>query len=232
MSEFTGTREIAREKDPWRIHEGLWTAMSHGNKYAKQKELAPFEEIVNDIHRCIVKPVVDPKYLYLLEGYRTRDAIVLGGIVHPAKWMEIPELMADYSQNVTEMVSNFKKRTTKSVSDFIDLASYAHYRFYKIHPYLDGHKRTGRQLVDILAKHLGFESILVTIDKKNEYLDSMQMSTQTRDPRYFSIFQSEVLAEAYVGKKDSEARGIYESAMNYRAFLIREVSKAPQKSLV
>lgn len=214
------------ERDPRRIHEGLWLAMSHGNKYAKMAQLPDIEEVLLDIHKCIMKPVIDPKYRYLLDEYRTREAIVLGGIVHPARWKEIPEIMREYSDNVNDQITSIKKMQFPAIANFIDLASYAHFQFYKTHPFLDGHKRTARQVVDTIAKHLGFESILIPINRKEEYLDAMQDSTTNRDIRHFSIFQAGLVAESYRGKKDRMGQYCFRTAMDYRAHLIREVRKS------
>lgn len=216
------------EKDPSRIHRGLWLAMSHGNKHARQARLQDFEDVVLDVHSCVIKPVVEPEYRYLLDNYRTRDALVLGGIVHPARWRDIPQMMRNYSDQVKDGVAAIKRKHFPAVADFIDLASFAHYQFYKIHPFLDGHKRTARQLVDTLSKHLGFGTSLITIDRKEDYLDAIQASTVARDIRHFSIFQSELLVEAYRGRKDPKGRYCFDAALSYRAHLIREVKKVAQ----
>lgn len=230
MTELGQVREVhnALEKDPARIHEGLWMAMVRGNRFARMQEMPDFENIVTDIHSCVMRPVVDPQFRYLLEDYRTRDALVLGGIVHPTRWRDLPQAMHDYSDVIREGVAATKSKRFPAVSDFIDLASFAHYQFYKIHPFLDGHKRTARQLVDILAKHLKFRTILITIDHKKEYMDAIEASTKARDIRYFSIFQAGLVADAYRGRKDPRCKYCFDAAIGYRASLLSEVRKKPQ----
>lgn len=223
MVEISPVQEVALDKDPQRIHQGLWLAMMYGNKIAKSKSLPDFESIVSEVHTRVIKPVVEPQYLYLLESYRTREALVLGGIVHPARWREIPQMMEEYKEHVEEEVDSIKKKRFPDVAKFIDLTSFAHYQFYKIHPFLDGHKRTARQIVDILSKHLGFESALITIGRKHKYMDAIGKSTESRDMRYFSIFQAGLLADTYRASMDSKGRYCFNAATDYRAHLIREI---------
>lgn len=220
--------EYRMETDPELIYEGLWLAMAWGNRAAKRKQLPPIENVVKDVHSRIIRPVVADRYRYLLEEYRTRDVLVLGGIIHPARWTEIPQIMEEYSTKVEEMVKKIKNKMNgkkeKAITEFIDLISYTHFTFYKAHPFLDGHKRTGRQVVDILAKHLGYKSVLVPYDRKKDYLDSIAKVTQTRDIRYFTIFQAELVAESYRASTNSSDRNCFDSAKAYRSSLIREVN--------
>jgi cell filamentation protein len=80
-----------------------------------------------------------------------RTVKVQVGLLTPPDPVKVPNLIYQFIDNV-----NYKLSKAISISEKVDVLTYCHYEFVKIHPFNNGNGRTGRLLMNLIALKLGY----------------------------------------------------------------------------
>lgn len=104
-----------------------------------------------------------------------------------ADWKEIPgklnELFAFYKQNVYKKLKAF---------EVVELASYFHNEFQRIHPFIDGNSRTARALFAHVLILKGFPLIAFPAGFVEQYLNLTKLSKE-REDKHFELFMKQLV---------------------------------------
>jgi fido (protein-threonine AMPylation protein) len=102
-------------------------------------------------------------------------------------WHDIPrklnELFEYYSENIPKKIKAYK---------IIELASYFHSEFQRIHPFVDGNSRTSRAIFVHTLMLKGFPIISFPIGFMNQYLELTKLSKERND-KNFEIFMKQLV---------------------------------------
>ena len=102
--------------------------------------------------------------------YRTVNVMAAGsGHKYPDQ-MQVPELMAQFSQWLFT-----------SEGHPVIKAAEAHYRFVSIHPFSDGNGRAGRLLQNLLLLRNGYPPITLLVSDRARYIDSLFQAQTNND---------------------------------------------------
>ena len=97
----------------------------------------------------------------------------------PPKFPRVPELMADFCDDLTERMRHIPSIESAIFLDqLIELLAWAHHKFLWIHPFQDYNGRIGRLLVNIILLNFDFPPI------------ECRVETQARRRKYVSALQS------------------------------------------
>jgi Fic family protein len=88
---------------------------------------------------------------------------------------------------VAGLLDSFFDWYNSSLLNPIEKAAVAHYKLYKIHPFLDGNKRICRLLFNKTLIDNGFPLINISSNKE-EYFDALVASVETSNPKIFVDF--------------------------------------------
>ena len=126
---------------------------------SRLKECAALdEELIKDIHQVVMENI--------LEGglYRSYNVRITGADFTPPDWTEVRTamkwFMADYD-------------TKKSTLNPIELASYVHAEFVRIHPFQDGNGRTARLLLNFMLMKAGYQPLIIEAKDRPIYYESL-----------------------------------------------------------
>lgn len=100
--------------------------------------------------------------------YRRIQVYISGDDAKPPKASEVPTLMADLLDWYIEMQDTLHPTL---------LASEFHYRFVKIHPFVDGNGRTARLLANTVLIKKGYPMIILPVIRRIEYIASLHSLT-------------------------------------------------------
>lgn len=95
------------------------------------------EELILSLHRLIMKNIDDENS----GRYRRIQVYISGEEIKPPKANEVPQLMEELMEWYTKARGDIHPTL---------LASEFHYRFVKIHPFVDGNGRTARLLSNMI----------------------------------------------------------------------------------
>lgn len=116
------------------------------------------EELIKDIHQVVMENI--------LEGglYRSYNVRITGADFTPPDWTEVRTamkwFMADYD-------------TKKPTFNPIELASYVHAEFVRIHPFQDGNGRTARLLLNFMLMKAGYQPVIIEAKDRPIYYESL-----------------------------------------------------------
>ena len=94
---------------------------------------------------------------------RYRDFLVRVGTYVAPDWQDVEALMKALVKFVNEAKMNP-----------VELASRAHYRFEKIHPFGDGNGRIGRLLMNHILWHSGYPMLIIEYAKRSSYYKALR----------------------------------------------------------
>lgn len=116
------------------------------------------EELIKDIHQVVMENI--------LEGglYRNYNVRITGADFTPPDWTEVRNdmkwFMADYD-------------TKKPTLNPIELASFVHAEFVRIHPFQDGNGRTARLLLNFMLMKAGYQPVIIEAKDRPIYYESL-----------------------------------------------------------
>jgi Fic family protein len=68
-----------------------------------------------------------------------------------------------------------------------------HFIFVYIHPYFDGNGRMGRFLMNVMMASGGYPWTVITVDKRDEYMNALEQASVNRDIVPFATFHANSL---------------------------------------
>ena len=131
------------------------------------------EELIKDVHQVVMENI--------LEGglYRSYNVRITGADFSPPDWTEVRTAMKWF-------MSDFE--TKKSDLNPIELASYVHAEFVRIHPFQDGNGRTARLLLNFMLMKAGYQPVIIEAKDRPIYYESLNNFAVTGNLESFYEF--------------------------------------------
>ncbi|KGF04359.1 Fic family protein [Anaerococcus lactolyticus] len=116
------------------------------------------EELIKDIHQVVMENIIEGGL------YRSYNVRITGAGFTPPDWMEV-------RNNMKWFMADFEAK--KSDLNPIELASYVHAEFVRIHPFQDGNGRTARLILNFILIKKGFQPVIIEAKDCPLYYKSM-----------------------------------------------------------
>lgn len=127
---------------------------------------------IKSIHQLILKNIDDPH-----SGVYRKTNVIISGADHvPPDALHIESEM----QNFIGWYQSEAKHLHP-----VERAARVHADFVKIHPFVDGNGRTSRLLMNLELMKAGFPSVVLTVEKRLEYYESLDLAHTNGD---YSLF--------------------------------------------
>ena len=116
------------------------------------------EELIKDIHQVVMENILDGGL------YRSYNVRITGAGFTPPEWTEV-------RNNMKWFIADFEAK--KSDLNSIELASYVHAEFVRIHPFQDGNGRTARLLLNFMLMKAGYQPVIIEAKDRPIYYESL-----------------------------------------------------------
>lgn len=116
------------------------------------------EELIKDIHQVVMENIIDGGL------YRSYNVRITGADFTPPDWTEVRTAMKWFMSDYD---------TKKSTLNPVELASYVHAEFVRIHPFQDGNGRTARLLLNFMLMKAGFQPVIIEAKDRPIYYESL-----------------------------------------------------------
>lgn len=149
-----------------------------------QKEERLSEYSIKQIHSLILKNIDDEN-----KGkYRTTNVIISGAEHKPPQSFEVQSKMQEFIKNYNENITKLHP---------IELASFVHIEFVKIHPFLDGNGRTSRLLMNLELIKAGFPPVVIELEDRLEYYKALDIAHTENDYKPFLELMKKVVEKSF-----------------------------------
>ncbi|MFW2351888.1 Fic family protein [Aliarcobacter butzleri] len=149
-----------------------------------QKEENLLEHSIKQIHSLILKNIDDEN-----KGkYRTTNVIISGAEHKPPQSFEVQSKMQEF-------IKKYNENKTKLHS--IELASFVHIEFVKIHPFIDGNGRTSRLLMNLELIKAGFPPVVIELEDRLEYYKALDTAHTKNDYEPFFKLMQKVVEKSF-----------------------------------
>jgi Fic family protein len=149
-----------------------------------QKEERLSEYSIKQIHSLILKNIDDEN-----KGkYRTTNVIISGAEHKPPQSFEVQSKMEEFIKNYNEKVTKLHP---------IELASFVHIEFVKIHPFIDGNGRTSRLLMNLELIKAGFPPVVIELEDRLEYYKALDIAHTENDYKPFLELMKKVVEKSF-----------------------------------
>jgi len=162
-------REILEAKNHKEVIDQLM------NVVQKKQDLT--EELLFQLHKTLIKSIDDEN----AGIYRRIQVYITGEEKLPPPASKVPKLMTEFFQ--------WYKKNKKL--DPVDLAAKAHYRFVKIHPFVDGNGRIARILSNLILMSAGYPLVIIPIVRRADYINSLKSTSSEK--QFMDFFMETVL---------------------------------------
>lgn len=125
------------------------------------------ETYIKKIHQEVLKNISDED----AGKYRKIQVYISGEEISPPDASEIPKLMEDLIQWYQE---------NQNIHP-VELAAKFHYKFVKIHPFIDGNGRTIRILMNMILMRQSYPMIIIPNVRRSEYIQSLHSTKTFKD---------------------------------------------------
>ncbi len=136
------------------------------------------EELVLNIHKFVLKNIDDEN----AGVYRKIQVFISGD-------EKKPTAPADIHTEMEKLFQWYEEQKNKL--DPVLLAAKFHYKFVKIHPFIDGNGRTVRLLINIILMQKDYPLIIIPAVRRAEYISSLN-STMSKE-KFIHFFSDVVL---------------------------------------
>lgn len=177
-------REISEALNHNAVFEWLYD-MVDGNKPIT-------EESVLALHSLILKNIDDEN----AGRYRSIQVQLSGDEKLPPVATKVPALMEELFTWYGNSIDTLHP---------VELAAELHYRFVKIHPFIDGNGRTIRVLINIHLMQRGYPIVILPVVRRSEYISALHSSSSREK---FLLLFADIVHENmkdYLRMIDSEA---------------------------
>ncbi|MEA3304963.1 MAG: Fic family protein [Patescibacteria group bacterium] len=130
------------------------------------------EQLISDIHNLVLRNIDDEnagRYRKITVGISGDDFV--------------PTDPSNISQELQKLLSWY--RDSKHSLHSVELACQFHYRFVKIHPFIDGNGRTVRVLINLILMQVGYPMIIIPVVRRAEYIQSLHSTAGYPDFQQF-----------------------------------------------
>ena len=149
-----------------------------------QKEERLSEYSIKQIHSLILKNIDDEN-----KGkYRTTNVIISGAEHKPPQSFEVQSKMQEFIKKYNENITKLHP---------IELASFVHIEFVKIHPFLDGNGRTSRLLMNLELIKAGFPPVVIELEDRLEYYKALDIAHTENDYKPFLELMKKVVEKSF-----------------------------------
>ena len=149
-----------------------------------QKEERLSEYSIKQIHSLILKNIDDEN-----KGkYRTTNVIISGAEHKPPQSFEVQSKMQEFIKKYNENITKLHP---------IELASFVHIEFVKIHPFLDGNGRTSRLLMNLELIKAGFPPVVIELEDRLEYYKALDIAHTTKGYKPFLELMKKVVEKSF-----------------------------------
>lgn len=149
-----------------------------------QKEERLSEYSIKQIHSLILKNIDDEN-----KGkYRTTNVIISGAEHKPPQSFEVQSQMQEFIKKYNENITKLHP---------IELASFVHIEFVKIHPFLDGNGRTSRLLMNLELIKAGFPPVVIELEDRLEYYKALDIAHTENDYKPFLELMKKVVEKSF-----------------------------------
>ena len=149
-----------------------------------QKEERLSEYSIKQIHSLILKNIDDEN-----KGkYRTTNVIISGAEHKPPQSFEVQSKMQEFIKNYNENITKLHP---------IELASFIHIEFVKIHPFIDGNGRTSRLLMNLELIKAGFPPVVIELEDRLEYYKALDIAHTENDYKPFLELMKKVVEKSF-----------------------------------
>lgn len=173
------------------------------NAFEKTSGLTEKEQISKNMLRAVesIKEhhLLDKNYLLKLHDiimanfkdktpgrFRERQVYLKRKGEHDAGGMELAYRPPRYTE-IDKLLNEFLEWHNSNNLNPIEKAALAHYKFYRIHPFLDGNKRICRLIFNKILIENGFPLINISREKE-DYFNALATSVEKNEPKTFVIF--------------------------------------------
>lgn len=164
-------------------------AINHKDAILFIEELAQKENILSEysikqIHSLILKNIDDEN-----KGkYRTTNVIISGAEHKPPRNFEVQSQMQEFIKEYEEKRSKLHP---------IELASFVHIEFVKIHPFIDGNGRTSRLLMNLELIKAGFPPVVIELEDRLDYYKALDIAHTTKNYKPFIELMKKVVEKSF-----------------------------------
>ena len=149
-----------------------------------QKEDKLSEYSIKQIHSLILKNIDDEN-----KGkYRTTNVIISGAEHKPPQSFEVQSQMQEFIKKYNENITKLHP---------IELASFIHIEFVKIHPFIDGNGRTSRLLMNLELIKAGFPPVVIELEDRLEYYKTLDIAHTENDYKPFLELMKKVVEKSF-----------------------------------
>ena len=149
-----------------------------------QKEERLSEYSIKQIHSLILKNIDDEN-----KGkYRTTNVIISGAEHKPPQSFEVQSKMQEFIKKYNENITKLHP---------IELASFVHIEFVKIHPFIDGNGRTSRLLMNLELIKAGFPPVVIELEDRLEYYKALDIAHTENDYKPFLELMKKVIEKSF-----------------------------------
>lgn len=149
-----------------------------------QKEERLSEYSIKQIHSLILKNIDDEN-----KGkYRTTNVIISGAEHKPPQSFEVQSQMQEFIKKYNENITKLHP---------IELASFIHIEFVKIHPFIDGNGRTSRLLMNLELIKAGFPPVVIELEDRLEYYKALDIAHTENDYKPFLELMKKVVEKSF-----------------------------------
>lgn len=149
-----------------------------------QKEDRLSEYSIKQIHSLILKNIDDEN-----KGkYRTTNVIISGAEHKPPQSFEVQSKMEEFIKKYNENITKLHP---------IELASFVHIEFVKIHPFVDGNGRTSRLLMNLELIKAGFPPVVIELEDRLEYYKALDIAHTENDYKPFLELMKKVIEKSF-----------------------------------
>jgi Fic family protein len=199
-------------ENPSAAYKGEWQANQYVNSLVGRCRLFETEEIVKELHKRVITPLLSPEMRDRYAGeYRYSDimGVVGAGLSIPPAY-EVPKLMRNFGEMMDVKLNKVKCDNSFKTDDFIRSMGYAHYELVKIHPFIDGNGRVARHFLAFMCKLACLKPIIIAPRHRNDYINSLEQVNITGNQDHLNKFLAKRWLESYSETNKHEIKQISE----------------------
>ena len=156
-------------------------ALDYVKQFASKTKNSITIKFIRSLHSLILKSTDDKN----AGAWRTIMVKISGSTVQLPDPIDVPHLM-----------DNFVTWLHNTDSHPAITAIEAHYKFVRIHPFVDGNGRCTRLLMNLLLAQEGYPPLIIDPTQREEYIKSMQQADESENLNDYHTFMLQTLEKS------------------------------------